>query len=265
VVGAGHSAFNALLELARLAEEAPETQVTWVVRRALSRAGELFGGGDDDQLPARGELGKRVRRLIEQERVRLVSLRITALERTEAGVIVRGERGSGEVVALQPVDEIVATTGFRPDLSLLRELRLDLDPVVEAPSVLAPLIDPNIHSCGSVPPHGYEELKHPETGFYIAGMKSYGRAPTFLLLTGYEQVRSIVAAIAGDFEAARNVELVLPETGVCSTSRSDEGGCDDDGGGDEVEEGELVLAGSGPAGSSATSGASATNTAVCCG
>jgi hypothetical protein len=48
-------------------------------------------------------------------------------------------------------------------------------------------------------------------------MKSYGRAPTFLTLTGYEQVRSIVAALTGDWQAARNVELVLPETGVCST------------------------------------------------
>ena len=55
-------------------------------------------------------------------------------------------------------------------------------------------------------------------------MKSYGRAPTFLMLTGYEQVRSVVAAIAGDMEAARNVELVLPETGVCS-SDLDEPAC----------------------------------------
>ena len=48
-------------------------------------------------------------------------------------------------------------------------------------------------------------------------MKSYGRAPTFLMLTGYEQVRSVAAAIAGDWEAARDVRLVLPETGVCSS------------------------------------------------
>ncbi|MFF3891118.1 flavoprotein, partial [Streptomyces sp. NPDC001914] len=47
------------------------------------------------------------------------------------------------------------------------------------------------------------------------GMKSYGRAPTFLAMTGYEQVRSIAAALAGDQEAAERVELTLPETGVC--------------------------------------------------
>jgi hypothetical protein len=49
-------------------------------------------------------------------------------------------------------------------------------------------------------------------------MKSYGRAPTFLMITGYEQVRSIAAELAGDREAAERVELVLPETGVCNRS-----------------------------------------------
>src|SRR4029078_5226348 len=69
---------------------------------------------------------------------------------------------------------------------------------------------------GTVRPHGARELAQPEPGFYFAGMKSYGRAPTFLMLTGYEQVRSIVAEIAGAHESAARVELVLPETGVCS-------------------------------------------------
>jgi hypothetical protein len=86
--------------------------------------------------------------------------------------------------------------------------------------MLAPMIDPNVHSCGSVPPHGAAELAHPEHGFYIVGAKSYGRAPTFLLATGYEQVRSVVAQIAGDHQAASDVQLILPETGVCSLDRS---------------------------------------------
>ena len=101
---------------------------------------------------------------------------------------------------------------------MLSELRLDLDPIVESPRALAPLIDPNVHSCGTVPPHGAEELRQPEPGFYIVGMKSYGRAPTFLMLTGYEQVRSVVAELTGDLVAARRVELTLPATGVCSTT-----------------------------------------------
>ncbi len=115
-------------------------------------------------------------------------------------------------------DELVVATGLRPDFSFLRELRIQLDPAIECPVALAPLIDPNEHSCGTVRPHGARELRQNEPGLYIAGMKSYGRAPTFLMLTGYEQVRSIAAYIVGDYRAATSVELDLPETGVCSRS-----------------------------------------------
>jgi hypothetical protein len=112
---------------------------------------------------------------------------------------------------------MIVATGFRPDVAMLREVRLSLDPWLECAAKIGPLIDPNIHSCGTVRPHGAMELAHPETDFYIAGIKSYGRAPTFLLATGHEQVRSITAALAGDREAASRVELELPETGVCSS------------------------------------------------
>ncbi|HEX5689085.1 MAG TPA: hypothetical protein VFX76_03745, partial [Roseiflexaceae bacterium] len=210
VAGSGHSAFNAILDLAALAEQAPDTAITWVVRRGdMDRA---YGGGENDALPARGELGQRIRALVERGVVRLVTgWRTDRLERTPDGIVAfNGER------SLAPVDELIVATGLRPDLAMLGELRLGLDPAVEAPSALAPLIDPNVHSCGTVPPHGADELLHPEPNFYIIGMKSYGRAPTFLLLTGYEQARSVVAALAGDWVAARRVELTLPETGVCS-------------------------------------------------
>ena len=116
---------------------------------------------------------------------------------------------------LAPADRVVVLTGFRPDLSFLSEMRLELDPILQAPVRLAAEIDPNVHSCGSVPPHGAAELAHPEPGLYLVGMKSYGRAPTFLALTGYEQVRSVVAELTGDHEAAARVELTLPDTGVC--------------------------------------------------
>ena len=156
-----------------------------------------------------------MRDLLDSRRVELVTdFHITRVSMTPHGVVVSdGDR------LLAPVDEIVAATGFRPDWSILSECRLDLDPAVESPRALAPLIDPNVHSCGTVPPHGAEELKQPDADLFVVGMKSYGRAPTFLMRTGYEQVRSVVAAIAGDWAAARRVELVLPETGVCSTDR----------------------------------------------
>jgi hypothetical protein len=148
-------------------------------------------------------------------------MRVARVQSTPEGLLVSGE--DGEIVG--PFDEVIGATGFRPNLEITRELRVGLDAALEAPTALAPLIDPNVHSCGTVPPHGADELKHPEPNFFTVGMKSYGRAPTFLTLTGYEQVRSVVAALVGDWEAARNVELVLPETGVCSTDAGDGGGC----------------------------------------
>ena len=210
VVGSGHSALNALLDLARLAEQEPGTRIAWAVRRPA--LGQLLGGARNDQLEERGKLGTRVRALLAEGRFELLTgFRIDRVTRTAEGLIATsGSR------AARPVDEIIAATGFRPDWSILSELRLDLDPAVQSPRALAPLIDPNVHSCGTVRPHGADELKQPDGNLFVIGMKSYGRAPTFLMLTGYEQARSVVAAIAGDWEAARRVELVLPETGVCS-------------------------------------------------
>ena len=218
VAGSGHSAFNVIVDLTKLAEAEPATTITWVVRRDSME--KIFGGGENDKLAARGALGLTVRRLLDAGRLQLVpSFATDALERRPDGIIARaGERVAG------PVDEIVVATGFRPDFSYLSELQVSLDPRVESTPALAPMIDPNLHSCGTVRPHGHRELAHPEKGFYIAGMKSYGRAPTFLMRTGYEQVRSIVAALAGDLVAADRVELVLPETGVCSLQRDGEDG-----------------------------------------
>lgn len=219
VVGSGHSAFNALLDLAWLKTEAPDTEITWAVRR--HEVGLLFGGGGKDALPARGSLGARLRQLVHIGAIEMVTgFRTTRLVSADDGVLIQGaDRTVG------PVDEIVVAAGFRPDLGMLREVRLAVDPALEAPVALAPLIDPNVHSCGTVYPHGFQELGHPEPGFYVVGMKSYGRAPTFLLLTGYEQVRSVACALAGDLEGAASVELVLPETGVCSTDLSGGSSC----------------------------------------
>jgi len=214
VVGMGHSAANALLSLVELAETEPGTRITWAIRGGSAR--RLFGGGADDELPARGLLGTRLKASLDAGRLTLVTW--TTIERLVPGedtVRVLGTRRDDPFAV--DVHQIVDATGFRPDLGILRELRLDLDPVVEAPSALAPLIDPNEHSCGTVPPHGEAVLAHPDDGFYLVGMKSYGRAPTFLLATGYEQVRSIAAALAGDRAAADEVRLNLPATGVCSS------------------------------------------------
>lgn len=224
VVGAGHSAANTLLSLAELAATEPGTEVTWAIRSASPA--RTYGGGDADALPARGALGSRLREHVDAGRVRLLTgFSVHALTPTDGrvAVVVRHADGADESIT---VDRIVAATGFRPDHSIAAELRLDLDPIMGATRALAPLIDPNEHSCGTVPPHGADELAHPEVGYYAVGMKSYGRAPTFLMATGYEQVRSVVAALAGDWDAARDVQLDLPETGVCNSNPADSTGTD---------------------------------------
>ncbi|MEO7720388.1 MAG: NAD(P)-binding domain-containing protein [Pseudolysinimonas sp.] len=220
VVGAGHSAANTLIALAKLAERAPGTRVTWLVRN--ESPARVYGSADDE-LEGRASLGASTQRLVD-------SGRVTLLNRFLVNDVVPAPQGRIAVVGAQrgvpltiEADTVVVATGFRPDLGALREIRLGLDDVIEAPVRLAPLIDPNLHSCGTVPPHGVGELSHPEPGFWLAGMKSYGRAPTFLLLTGYEQVRSIADEIAGSHTAARTIQLVLPETGVCSTGPASTG------------------------------------------
>lgn len=212
VLGAGHSAIGTLLDLVALAEDAPTTQAIWLLRG--HDPAKAFGGGSADQLAARGELGMAFAAQVRSGRIRVEADFATTLISDVDG---RLRMGAGPMDRHIIADELIVATGFRPDLSLLGELRLRLDPAIEAPVALAPLIDPNLHSCGTVRPHGAHELAQAdEPGFYIAGMKSYGRAPTFLMTTGYEQVRSIAADIAGDKEAAARVDLELPETGVCT-------------------------------------------------
>jgi thioredoxin reductase len=217
VVGAGHSAMNAVLDLVDLAKAAPATRILWVFRRPLGAVN--FGGGARDGLAQRGELGARAQALIESGAVTALAPFLIDRIAEEDGALSVSGRQESRTRTVQ-ADRMIVATGFRPDLSFLREVRLGLDPAVEATPALAPLIDPNLHSCGTVRPHGEAELRHPEAGFYIAGIKSYGRAPTFLLATGHEQVRSIAASLAGDAAGARRVELVLPETGVCTTDRA---------------------------------------------
>ncbi|GIJ62486.1 FAD-dependent oxidoreductase [Virgisporangium aurantiacum] len=216
VVGAGHSAANTLLSLAEL----PGTSVTWAIRSGSPA--RTYGGESADALPARGALGARLREHVENGTVTLVT-GFSVQRITVTGDGVELSDGTRTIVA----DRIVAATGYRPDHTIASELRLDLDPVLGSTRALAPLIDPNEHSCGTVPPHGVDELTHPEPGYYAIGVKSYGRAPTFLLATGYEQARSVVAALAGDWDAARDVRLDLPETGVCNSNPvvDGSGGC----------------------------------------
>jgi hypothetical protein len=222
VLGAGHSAVGALTDLAQLAQDAPGTEPVWLLRGA--DPAKAFGGGASDKLAARGELGSAFAALVAAGAVTVeTEFRVTQIDRD--GARLRIVSGAACCVRHVVVDELIVATGFRPDFGFARELRIQLDPAIECPVALGPLIDPNEHSCGTVRPHGARELQLPEPGYYLAGMKSYGRAPTFLMITGYEQVRSIAADIAGDHAAAARVELELPETGVCSRGAAEAEPC----------------------------------------
>ncbi len=210
VVGAGHSATHAVLRLSELARRAPGTRVTWLLRRGSTA--NVFGGGSGDDLPERAALGTRARKVIEAGVVEVVTgFRVAEFRDEGSGLGIRAEDGR----EIAGIGHVYALTGFRPDTGILRELRTELDASLEAVAGIAADIDPNIHSCGSVGATGARQLAQPEDGLFIVGAKSYGRAPTFLALTGFEQVRSVAAHLAGDHEAAARDELVLPATGVC--------------------------------------------------
>ena len=221
VVGSGHSAANALLALAELTGQGEHVELLWAVRG--SHVARAYGGGASDALPARGRLGTELRKLQEAGRLEPVTdFRIAAVSRREGKLTVHATGVDGSRKRVEDIDEIICATGQRPNLGMTSELRTKLDPWLESSEALGPLIDPNVHSCGTVRPHGHRELAHPERGFYTIGVKSYGRAPTFLMTTGFEQARSVVAALAGDIESADRVELALPETGVCSSDLGDD-------------------------------------------
>lgn len=213
VLGSGASALTSLVALTRQGPNAAAS-VLWVLRRGS--ADQALGGGENDELPARAALGDKVRRAVADGRITVVTRFRAAEVRSGSAGTVGLVSSNGEVV--EGLDRIVCATGFRPDLSFLSEVRLDLDHQLEAPAGIAGDIDPNWHSCGSVPAHGYQALEQPDMGLFIAGIKSYGRAPSFLAMIGFEQVRSIAAYLAGDLQAARSLQLNVPETGVCGGS-----------------------------------------------
>ena len=210
VVGSGHSAFNAILDLVALRDSEPATEIVWAIR----------GGGARPQVrrrrrrPAAGARRARraVRGLVEDGASSWspASRRASVGRATAAACCADGER---ELVA----DEVIAATGFRPDLALLGELRLDLDDRVEAARALAPLIDPNLHSLR----------------LGAAARRRRARPPRGRLLHGrHEELRPRADLPAADRLRAgplgrrgarrrlggrRAGRAVLPETGVCCT------------------------------------------------
>jgi thioredoxin reductase len=186
LVGHGHSAANALLML-----EDRGVDVIWAVRTPNRRPCEEVA---NDPL---------LERLRVVERANALAADPPAWLRVERRASVRALSDAGKRIAVSlgnrrsvEVDAIASFTGFRPDLSHIGELQLELSPVTEGGSRLYRAIS-NVTDCLAVPRVRPEDLETGEPGFYFIGARSYGRARTFLLQTGLEHIRTILAKIAG--------------------------------------------------------------------
>jgi thioredoxin reductase len=191
LVGHGHSAAHAVLQLASVASKAPATHVTWATRSMNLRPCTEVAS---DPLPERQSVVAEANRLAQRPPSWLKVERRASIEAIARhpdqcyGV----ELGRGRTAV---VDEIVALTGYRPDLSFLSELPLEIAPSTEGTARLTAALA-NVTDCLSVPTLSPRDLESGEPGFHFAGAKSYGRARTFLLQTGYAQLETILDRIA---------------------------------------------------------------------
>jgi thioredoxin reductase len=186
LTGHGHSAANAILVLAEIAEQAPETQIVWACRSFNQRPCVEV---PSDPLPERQQVVAQANQLAMRPPGWLTMQRRASVESlaNEDGAS-RVALSGGRVVV---VDEIVALNGYRPDLSFLSELPIDIAPVTEGSGRLARALA-NVTDCLSVPSLTPADLDTGESGFHLAGAKSYGRARTFLLKNGYAQLHSML-------------------------------------------------------------------------
>ncbi len=187
LVGHGHSAANALELLTRLQ---PAARLTWAVRTPNGRPCVEVA---NDPLPERRRVVAQANDLAADPPPFLKVERRAGLEAIEAanghlGVALSGNR-RGEF------DAVVGLTGYRPDLSFLSELALEISPATEGAARLGRAVA-GVTDCLSVPKVGPEDLGTGEPGFHFVGIKAYGRLPTFLLQTGIAQLESILDLLA---------------------------------------------------------------------
>jgi thioredoxin reductase len=120
VIGSGHSALNALIDLAALRETAPATRILWVLRKEHIEA--AFGGEGADALTARGALGSQGRALVESGVVDVVTpFRVATISCTADDRLSIDGNHAGKQILIA-ADRIFVATGFRPDLGMLREV-----------------------------------------------------------------------------------------------------------------------------------------------
>lgn len=186
MLGHGHSAANAVLLLEALARSHPETRVTWATRSMNKKPVVAVA---DDPLPERQRIVDRANQLALEPPAFLTVERRAHVEEIEAldgRFIVRlsGDR-RGEY------DAILGFTGYRPDLSIVSELPIQISAVTEGAAGIERALS-NVTDCLSVPRISDADLASGEPGFWLVGHKSYGRSSTFLLRDGLDQLETVL-------------------------------------------------------------------------
>ena len=207
LLGDGRSAANAIVDLdalVRAGGSAARTRVEWVHRDRGEGIMAPVPQTELESLPVLRELDRRANRIARE----------AAWIRRHPGATVTSYRvlGSGAIEAALAdprgrerrieVDRVLALVGYRPDLSLFRELQIHLCYASEAPMALATAIlasqmkEPAaVQGCLGQVSHGPASMKSPEPDFYILGSKSYGRDPNFLLSLGHQQIADLFTLI----------------------------------------------------------------------
>ncbi len=189
LVGHGHSAAHAIGLLDELARDAPGTSIVWALRSPNKRPVTEVA---DDPLPERARVVTTANDLCGAPPPHLRIERRASVEavRREADGVHVELSGERRLV----VDEIVALTGYRPDLEILSELALEISAATEGAARLWKAIS-NVTDCLSVPAVRPQDLASGEPGFHLVGSKSYGRARTFLLSAGVRQLETIFESL----------------------------------------------------------------------
>src|SRR5262249_59092141 len=182
--------------LARLAQDAPGTTVIWATRRPATA---LYIVQANDPLAGRTALDADARSLVGGANPAIAhvgGVEVEGLEFNSATHKFRVTLVQGEQPRVEEVHNVLALVGFGPDNSVYRELQVHECYASRGPIKLASaLLAPDAADCLDVPAFGAAVLASPEPDFYLAGNKSYGRTPSFLLQTGYKQVDDIIGAL----------------------------------------------------------------------
>lgn len=200
VVGSGYSAATAVCQLADLAEQVPDTRITWLTRRPVEQGGEgPVTRFPDDPLASRDALARRANELAAGENNVVQFLPhscVQSVRRNEAAqfeLTHNSEDGESGTIAC---DQVLSLVGYRGRDEFLSELQVERCYATDGPRKLAAaLLGEASSDCLAHASPGVEALRHPEPHFYILGAKSYGRNSAFLIATGVEQIRDLFALI----------------------------------------------------------------------